>query len=281
MKRLTERQVKQYHEEGATHPIRVFPKERAAAYLAELEKGEAQHGADFRRVLRTKAHLSLKWADELIHDPAVLDAVEDIIGPDIRLYNLTVWMKNARDVSYVGWHQDSTYFPLAPPVQITAWVALTDSIEDNGNVKYVPGSHKLCQLRHAEEIGKGSMLSKGQHVVEPFDSSLVKCIDLQPGEMSLHHTRLVHYSEPNHSLRRRIGMGISYIPTSVRCTGTVRHTAMLVRGKDDYNYWDDEPRVRYDFDPAVTQARESAIARYNEARDEQVALKSKLFALAS
>ena len=281
MKRLTEQQVRQYHEEGATHPIRVFSRERAAAYLAELEKGEAQHGPDFRRVLRTKAHLSLKWVDELVHDSAVLDAVEDIIGPNIRLYNLTVWMKNARDVSYVGWHQDSTYFPLDPAVQITAWVALTDSVEDNGNVKYVPGSHELGQLRHAEEIGKGSMLSKGQHVVEPFDSSIVKCIDLQPGEMSLHHTRLVHYSEPNNSSRRRIGLGISYIPTSVRCTGTVRHTAMLVRGQDEYGYWDDEPRVRYDFDPAVTHARESAIARYNEARDEQVALKAKMFALAS
>jgi ectoine hydroxylase-related dioxygenase (phytanoyl-CoA dioxygenase family) len=252
---------------------------RARAYLQKLEEGEREHGTDFARVLRTKAHLSLKWVDELVHETAVLDGVEDLIGADIRLYNLTVWMKNAGDGSYVGWHQDSTYFPLDPAVQITAWVALTDSVEENGNVKYIPGSHKLGQLKHGQEIGKGSLLSKGQHVIEPLDTNVVKCIDLQPGEMSLHHTRLVHYSEPNHSSRRRIGLGVSYIPTSVRCTGTVRHTAGLMRGVDRYNHWDDEPRPRFDFDPAVKEARESAVLRYNQARDEQVALKTKRFEL--
>lgn len=281
MKLLTEQQVKQYHDEGATHPIRVFPKERAAQYLVALEEGEARFGADFAKVLRTKAHLSLKWVDELIHDPAVLDAVEDIIGPDIRLYNLTVWKKNARDASFVGWHQDSTYFPLDPAVQITAWIALTDSVEENGNVKYVAGSHKLGQLKHADAPGTGSLLSKGQHIVEPFDSSDVRSINLQPGEMSLHHTRLAHYSEPNNSSRRRIGLGASYIPTSVRCTGTVRHTAGVVRGVDRYNHFDDEPRPRFDFDPEVKKFREDAIVRYNQARDEQVEIKTKLFANAS
>ena len=281
MRRLTEQQVRQYQDEGATHPIRVFPMELAAEYLAELEEGEAQFGNDFARILRTKAHLSLKWVDELVHDAAVLDAVEDIIGPDIRLYNLTVWIKNAHDSSYVGWHQDSTYFPLDPALQITAWIALTDSVEDNGNVKYVAGSHKLGQLRHAEEIGKGSLLSKGQHIVEPFDTSDVKCINLQPGEMSLHHTRLVHYSEPNGSSRRRIGLGASYIPTSVRCAGTVKHTAGLVRGVDRYNHFDDEPRPRFDFDPEIQKFREDAVLRYNQARDEQVEIKTRLFAEAS
>lgn len=281
MKVLSEQQVKQYHDEGATHPIRVMSKERAAQCLAALEEGEARYGADFARVLRTKSHLSLKWVDDLIRDPVVLDAVEDIIGPDIRLYNLTVWKKNARDASFVGWHQDSTYFPLDPAVQITAWIALTDSVEENGNVKYVAGSHKLGQLKHADAPGNGSMLSKGQHVVEAFDSSEVRSINLQPGEMSLHHTRLVHYSEPNNSSRRRIGLGASYIPTSVRCTGTVRHTAGLVRGIDRFNHFDDEPRPRFDFDPDVTKFREDAILRYNQARDEQVEIKTKLFAMAS
>ena len=280
-KLLTPGQVRQYEEEGATYPIRVMPPELAQHYLAQLERGEAEHGAPFRKVLRTKAHLALKWVDEVVHHPAVLDAVEDIIGPDIRLYNLTLWIKDARDAAFVGWHQDSTYFPLDPAVQITAWIALTDSVEENGNVKYVPGSHKLGQLRHADEIGKGSMLSKGQHVVDPLDTSVVKSISLQPGEMSLHHTRLVHYSEPNHSARRRIGLGVSYIPAHVRCTGTVRHTAMLVRGNDRYHHFDDEPRVSRDFDPAVEPFRADAIARYNQARDEQVAIKSELFAQAS
>ena len=210
----------------------------------------------------------------------MLDAVEDVIGPDILLYNLSVWSKDANDTAFVGWHQDSTYFPLDPPVQVTAWIALTDSVEENGNVKYIPGSHRFEQLRHTEDPGSGSLLSKGQHIATPFDTSNVKSISLQPGEMSLHHTRLIHYSEPNRSNRRRIGLGISYIPASVRCTGTVRHTAMLVRGTDRYNYFDHEPFVTRDFDPAVEPFRADAVLRYNQARDEQVALKAKAIAAA-
>ena len=275
---LTPEQARQYVEEGAAHPIRVLSAAQARAYLAALEAGERAHGDKLRKTLRTKAHLALQWVDEIVHDAAILDAVEDVIGPDIRLYNLSFWIKNAHDSAYVGWHQDSTYFPLDPAVQVTAWVALTDSVAQNGNVKYVPGSHRLGQLRHGNEIDKGSLLSKGQHVVEPFDSSVVKSISLEPGEMSLHHTRLVHYSEPNNSARRRIGLGISYIPASVRCTGSIRHTAMLVRGVDRYDHFDDEPRVQLDYDPAVEPFRQDAIARYGQARDEQVALKERLFA---
>jgi non-haem Fe2+, alpha-ketoglutarate-dependent halogenase len=270
VKILTARQAKQYHDEGASYPIRVFSQERAAHYLAELEKGEATYGQqEFRKILRTKGHLVLKWMDEIAHDERVLDAVEDIIGPDILLYNISVWIKNARDSAYVGWHQDSLYFPLEPAVQITAWVALTDSVAENGNVKYLPGSQKLGLLKHGEQPQGGSMLSKGQHIVAPLVTDNVKSISLQPGEMSLHHTNVVHYSEPNHSNRRRIGIGVSYIPTSVRCTSKVRHAAMLVRGVDKYNYFDHEPRVRSDLDPEAVTYREKAIARFNEARYQQ------------
>jgi non-heme Fe2+,alpha-ketoglutarate-dependent halogenase len=269
---LTEAQVQQYDEEGATFPVRVMSAGEAGQFLGRLEDGERADIEAFRRVLRTKPHLALKWVDELVHHPLVLDAVEDVIGPNILLYNLSTWVKNASDPSYVGWHQDSTYFPLDPAVQVTAWIALTDSVEENGNVKYVPGSHRLGQFTHGEEPAGRSLLSKGQHIVEPFDASVVKAISLQPGEMSLHHTRLAHYSEPNLSTRRRIGFGVSYIPTHVRCTGTVRHTAMLVRGRDEYGHWDLEPRIAMDFDPAVEAFRQDAIVRYGKARDEQVAI---------
>ena len=275
---LTEAQVSQYEVEGATYPVRVMSAQGAVALLAHLEEGERARGMEFRRILRTKPHLVLKWVDELVRHPAVLDAVEDVIGPDILLYNLSTWIKNANDPSYVGWHQDSTYFPLDPPVQVTAWIALTDSVADNGNVKYVPGSHKLGQFAHGVEPDGGSLLSKGQHIVAPFDASIVKSISLQPGEMSLHHTRLVHYSEPNRSSRRRIGFGVSYIPTHVRCTGNVRHTALLVRGEDRHGHWDLEPRIRQDFDPAVEPFRQDAILRYGRARDEQVAVHERSFA---
>ena len=56
----------------------------------------------------------------------------------------------------------------------------------------------------------------------------VDCI-LNPGEMSLHHVKLVHGSEPNRSNNRRIGLAIRYIPTDVKQL-KVRDSATLVRG---------------------------------------------------
>jgi len=275
MKALTQAQVDQYRQDGATHPIRVFPAARAAAYYAELERCEAAY-PDLRKVLRTKAHMALKWVDEIVYDPAVLDAVEDVLGPDILLYNLTVWIKRAKDPSFVSWHQDSAYFPLEPAEQVTAWVALTDSVEDNGNVKYIPGSHKRGELTHEERMAAGNMLSKGQTIAEDFDTSGVASILLQPGEMSLHHTWLLHHSEGNPSSRPRVGLGISYIPTSVRCTSSdIRLTAGLARGTDRYGHFEIEPRVRFDFDPAVEPFRQDAIDRYYRGRNETATLKRR------
>jgi hypothetical protein len=89
------------------------------------------------------------------------------------------------------------------------------------------------------------------------------------GQMSLHHTHLVHRSGPNRTGHRRIGLGISYIPTQVRCRCRTRLSAMLVRGTDRYGNFDDEARPRVDYGPAERAFHAEAVARFREAnRDE-------------
>src|SRR5439155_22490980 len=79
---------------------------------------------------------------------------------------------------------------------------------------------------------------------------------------SLHHTHLVHTSRPNLSADRRIGLGLSYIPTNLRCTSRTRLTAMLVRGTDRYGHFDDEPRPRVDVGAAERTVHADAVARF-------------------
>jgi non-heme Fe2+,alpha-ketoglutarate-dependent halogenase len=74
-------------------------------------------------------------------------------------------------------------------------------------------------------------------------------IELQPGEMSLHHVRLVHGSPPNPSSDRRIGFAIRYIPTSVAQVAG-EDSATLVRGVDEHHHFAPEPRPTRDMDPA-------------------------------
>ena len=76
---------------------------------------------------------------------------------------------------------------------------------------------------------------------------------LKAGQISLHHTHIVHSSDPNCSDQRRIGIGVSYIPPHCRLVNDVRVTAALVRGRDDYGHFDLEPRPAGDFDPELAR----------------------------
>ena len=278
---LSTGQVEKYHDDGALAPVRVFSSERATDYLRKLERFEIDRPEIAKSVLHIKPHLVFCWADELVRAPEILDVIEDLIGPDILVYNSAVWIKEPGDGTSVGWHQDCAYYPLEPAVQVTAWIALTDSVEDNGNVKYIAGSHRLGELKHSANRGTTSLLSQGQSIHRAFDQGLVKNMALLPGEMSLHHTRTVHFSEPNHSARRRIGFGVNYMPASVQNRGSVRHTAMLVRGVDKFKNFDQEPRVQCDMDSAAQLAHRDAVARFRAARVEAVAAHDSKFQVMS
>ncbi len=90
------------------------------------------------------------------------------------------------------------------------------------------------------------------------DESEARDVTLAPGEMSLHHVRLVHGSEPNRSDLPRIGFVIRYIPTYVRQLGA-RTTACLVAGRDDYGHFDPEPRPAAELDPEAMAFRAQAL----------------------
>jgi ectoine hydroxylase-related dioxygenase (phytanoyl-CoA dioxygenase family) len=81
------------------------------------------------------------------------------------------------------------------------------------------------------------------------DASRAVALELQPGEMSLHHVRLVHGSAANPSGERRIGFAIRYIPTDVAQTVRGDDSATLVRGVDRHGHFAHEPRPARDLDP--------------------------------
>ncbi len=133
---------------------------------------------------------------------------------------------------------------------VTAWVAFTDATEANGAMEYIPGSHTLDQIPHRDTFAKNNLLTRGQEVMVDVDVSQRRVIPLRPGEMSLHHVRLVHGSPPNPSGDRRIGFAIRYMPTSVAPVAGV-DSATLVRGEDRFRHFELEPRPPRDLDPAA------------------------------
>ena len=216
---------------------------------------------------RVKPFLLYPWAAKLIRHKGILDAVESLIGPNILVFHTTVWFKNAGAGNYVPWHQDATYFGLYPYEHVTAWVALTDSTLENGCVEVLPGSHNSGQKPHRDNRDELAMLSRGQTLSINLDESAGVPLELSAGDVSFHHTLLMHRSAPNKSREPRIGIGISYIPTHVRHLTKTRLSATLVRGVDRFGYFDKEPSPKKENDEASISAHAESLARFQEASE--------------
>ncbi len=263
-KKLTSEQIARYERDGFICPVEGFSAAQARGWRDRLEAFERAEGQKLTRGHNFKPHLLFPWIDEIVRAPEVLDAVEDLIGPDILVFHLSVWPKDAGSGTYVGWHQDATYFALEPVCHVTAWVALTDASIEAGCMEVVPGSHKLGQLRHDEMQDADNLLSRGQTLAANLDRSKTAFMPVQAGQFSMHHTHLVHNSRPNRSADRRVGLGISYIPTSARCTAPTRVSATLVRGQDKYGNFDHERRPLVEAGPEERAFHAAAVATFRK-----------------
>lgn len=215
---------------------------------------------------RVKPYLLFPWAAELVRVPRILDLVAAVIGPDILVFHTTIWMKPAHSDNYVPWHQDATYFGLAPFEHVTAWVALTPSRPESGCVRVIPGSHHNGQLAHFDDHDDPlTMLSRGQKLADVIREEDAVDLVLEPGEVSLHHTLTAHSSGRNRSDDWRIGIGISYIPTRVRHIGPTRLSATLTRGTDRFGHFDHEPAPQAELDQAALAAHADSQSRYWQA----------------
>ena len=164
-----------------------------------------------------------------------MDAVESLIGSNILVCGTTLFIKNPNEKGFVSYHQDAKYIGLEPHNWVTAWVAITDSNENNGCMRMWSGSHKDNLKEHDQKFNEGNLLTRGQTVKNvPIEKTTP--LILKAGQMSLHHPAVVHGSEQNNSNDRRIGFVIqSYIGTNVKQI-LGKNSVQLARGVDKFNY---------------------------------------------
>ncbi|MBV9827337.1 MAG: phytanoyl-CoA dioxygenase family protein [Alphaproteobacteria bacterium] len=259
-KLLTEDQIARYHRDGYLAPVRVMDEAAAAELRARLESVESRLGEALKGDLRHKPHLLLPFLADLVKHETVVDAIEDLLGPNLLCWSSSFFIKEADTPSFVSWHQDSTYWGLSSPDVATAWIALTPSTEANGAMAVIPGSHTQDQMPHRDTFDRHNLLTRGQEVAVEVDKREAVPLILQPGEMSLHHVRLVHGSPPNPSADRRIGFAIRYIPTTVHQLEG-EDSATLVRGTDAHRYFTHEPLPAREMDPAMIEFHKQVVGR--------------------
>jgi non-haem Fe2+, alpha-ketoglutarate-dependent halogenase len=203
---LSNEMLERYERDGVVFPVRVLSEAEVAEFREALDAivGERPRRLD-------NLHLSYLWAYRLASHEAVLDAVESILGPEILIDGNLVFYKPPYDASYASWHQDSVYSGWHLTPSVSAWIALTVSESANGCMRVVPGSHKQGLLEHDNIQDPNLLNRRGERLRMDVDESQAVDLVLKPGEMSLHHTNIVHGSNPNRSDGPRIGFIVRFV----------------------------------------------------------------------
>ena len=234
------------------HPgVQVISERRAADLRAKLESFESRYPNDVIK-LDQKAHMLCPWIDETVRLPALLDPLEDLLGPDLLCWGTSLRLKEADGKTFAGWHQDTAYADVKPIVIICA-LALSPCTRESGCIRVIPGSHQWEILPHRENFGTDSLLTREQSIEANLDESQALDLELAPDEVAFFNNAICHSSRPNTSTDRRILFLIEMVPTRAH-QDFPRESATLVRGVDNYHHFDIDERPDAEMSPRALKA---------------------------
>ena len=248
---LSSATVRHYREQGYAFPIAALSRAEASECMHDLERVEATAGNGILKTIRGKGHLMLMSLYRLVRHPRILDAVESIVGPDILVWNSSLFLKEPHDPAYVQWHQDVYDFGDSSDAIVSAWIALLPSTRENGAMRVIPGSFRNKHVLHVPVApGTHAMIRDNLEIgVEVNEAEAVDLL-LEPGELSLHHMFTYHGSPPNRSHGRRCGFAVRYVAPHV-CRKGDPYAATVVRGKDSLGHFGKDPVPQRDLEPAM------------------------------
>ena len=234
-RRLTAEEKKQYAERGYLTPLPVFDAATVEVLQHRFDELLSLLPEETDINLINNWHKANRWVYDLCQTPAILDYVEDILGPDFFQWGGQFFCKLPGITSEVPWHQDAQYWPLTPHDTVTVWLAFYDSNDENGAMRVVAGSH-LSGMQTHDTVDRPENVLNQSIDERSFDAGDVVTIDLKAGEMSLHDDRLIHGSNASRSGERRVGLTMRFSPTRVKCDLSVWPTfeAYQVRGEDTF-----------------------------------------------
>ena len=215
-------------EHGVTGPVRVFAVRDAARVLealsVELDRQRRIHGG---AVDLAGWHRTVPWAYELAALPPLVACMDEACGGPCAVWASEMWIKPPQSSMAVPWHQDDVFWPDPNPRTVSAWIALTEASAANGGASFV----RRSQLRvwpHEDVDEKTGGLNRGIAPAEvpPED---IWTPSLSPGEAVIFDGRTVHGSQPNLSMRPRVGYSLRYVLDEA-CDVVGPHRPALILG---------------------------------------------------
>lgn len=209
---LTPSQVRQYHEKGYVVPDFRVPEAQLQS-IRERHARLLERHPEFRNYCPALLHFDIGFA-EYCKTPGLLDMIEQLIGPDLALWNMSFFAKPAFDGQATPWHQDGQYWAIRPLATCSVWVAVDDSHRKNGCLRVLPGSHRLRRLARHRTNESPDLTLDQELLPRELDLREAEDIVLEAGQISLHDVYLAHGSEPNRSPFPRRGMTMRIMPTT-------------------------------------------------------------------
>jgi ectoine hydroxylase-related dioxygenase (phytanoyl-CoA dioxygenase family) len=217
---LTKQELEHYREHGYVIPAFHLPPD----LLARLKRAVGEtidRYTDVRPEDLANPHMQPPTSGTAINPfmaaarhPAILDMIEQVLGPDIVLWITRILAKPARVGREVPWHQDGEYWPMRPLATCSVWIAVDEATTENGCMRFIAGSHKQRELYRHHQTDRENLVLNLELDADQFDESKAVNVVLEPGQMSLHDVRLIHGSLANNSGHRRAALIMRYMPAT-------------------------------------------------------------------
>ena len=247
-KRQHEMDTSTYERDGFLTGIDIFSPEEIADYRGQFDELENRLGKETTSIGMVSRHFEYEFIWRLASDERLLDVMSALLGDDVMLLATHFFCKYPgaeEGKKFVAWHQDVTYWGLEPAEAHSAWIAIDSADCDNGCMQVVAGSHVSGAIvTHGKSTRDGNLLSINQEIPDDLiDKSKVRHMELEAGQISVHHGKTYHCSNPNISDRRRCGLTVRYITPEVRPAAECKmeHRPILLRGVDSYKNFEPTP----------------------------------------
>ena len=204
--------IEKYREEGYLVPDYRIPGEFLDGISLKVSEFLSEH-PEFRDNCPALLRHDITFS-EFCFVPGILDMVCELIGPDVALWNMSLFGKPAHNGKATPWHQDGEYWAVRPLATCSVWIAIDDSTTENGCLQVIPGSHRSRTLAAHQHNPSEDITLHEELQSSELDTSKAANIILERGQVSLHDVYLMHGSKPNRSNKMRRGMTMRMMPTT-------------------------------------------------------------------
>lgn len=226
----SEEDVRFYQEHGWYVSPRILSEEQIEDALHGMKRfyaGERDHRLTIQRgyldwtpedgdVLRQNDYVSLQNDEirDLVLAPVISAIAAKLSGAEaIRLFHDQLIYKPATGEAetVVGWHSDRAYWQTCTSERmLTAWVPFVPTSARSGTLMMIDGSHRWPEVEEFATFNEHDLAALEGRLERQGRSLERVPMELEPGQMSFHHCRMLHGSMPNRSQDPRIALAIHF-----------------------------------------------------------------------